>query len=400
MLLSAAIPRRWHPRTPADCPACRAHEHDPPPGGRPPSPPPWRERQGRRGAPKRVATAGYACPTRGRPYHGITDERIPAPVGSGHHGVRAHILDFRCQACGTDVSARWGTARYGLETPAERVGEGLGTLAEGVDVAAAVRVFGHGAGTIAGRLARAGRHADRVPARALRGLHPPHPQPDEIRTRLRSRRAVLRRWRALDPLTERVPVVYLGPRTRASAHAVIHALRDRLAPGCVPRVASDGLRRYHDAPTAHFDRWVATCRRRAWRVAETSVSGRVEKLYRRRGLIRVAYCVAADSGEQRRAALRAPGLRGRLNTAFVERANPTLRQGVPALGRRTWSTAPTTSGWREQVAWRLALPVPHGRGGRREPRRYRLRTPAMATGLTRRRWSARELLRAPCSFDS
>jgi len=136
----ARVPRRWHPRTPADCPACRAHEHDPPPAAGPPSPPSWRERKGRRESPKRVATGGYAGPTRGCPYDGIIDERIPAPVGYGHHGVRAHIRDFRCQACGTKVSARWGTVRYGLKTPAERVGELLGTLAEGLDVAATVRV--------------------------------------------------------------------------------------------------------------------------------------------------------------------------------------------------------------------------------------------------------------------
>ncbi len=90
------------------------------------------------------------------------------------------------------------------------------------------------------------------------------------------------------------------------------------------------------------------------------------------------------------------------------------RQGVPALARRTWSTAQTAAGLRAQVAWwrgyyhfirphhalRLALPVPHGHGGRRAPRRYRLRTPAMAAGLTSRRWSACELLSVPCGLGT
>jgi hypothetical protein len=74
-----------------------------------------------------------------------------------------------------------------------------------------------------------------------------------------------------------------------------------------------------------------------------------------------------------------------------------------------WSTAQTASGLGAQVAWwrgyyhfvrphhalRQTLPVPHGRGGRRAPRRYRPRTPAMAAGLTHRRWSTRELLGVP-----
>jgi hypothetical protein len=36
----------------------------------------------------------------------------------------------------------------------------------------------------------------------LRGLHLPHVQRDEIRTRLQSRKDVLRLWPALDPLTK------------------------------------------------------------------------------------------------------------------------------------------------------------------------------------------------------
>src|SRR5918998_1782132 len=186
------------------------------------------------------------------------------------------------RACGTKVSARWGTALYQLKTPPARVGEVLSALAEGLDVAAAVRVFGHGEGTIARWQARAGRHADRLHDRLLRGLHPPHLQLDELRTRLRSRRAVLWLWLALDPLTKLVPAVHLGPRTQASAHAVVHALRDRLAPGCVPIVTSDGLRLYFYALTAHFGQWVAEGPRRAWRVVETLVYGQVQKRYRRR----------------------------------------------------------------------------------------------------------------------
>jgi IS1 family transposase len=410
----ARIPRRWHPRTPDDCPACRAQHQAAPPTALPSSPPPWRDRQSRRGAPKRIATAGYACPVRTCPYYGIADEHIHALVGYGHHGSTERIQDFRCQACGTKVSARWGTALYQLKTPSPRVGEVVSALAEGLDVAAAVRVFGHGEGTIARWQARAARQADRLHGRLLRGLHLPHVQLDELRARLRSRRAVLWLWLALDPLTKLVPVAHLGPRTQASAHAVVHALHERLAPGCVPVVTSDGLRLYYYALTAHFGRWLADGRRHVWQVAETLVYGQVKKMYRRRRLVRVAYRVVAGTGMQLRAALRALGLSGRLNTAFVERVNLTLRQGVPALGRRTWSTAQTAAGLRCQVAWwrgyyhfvrphhalRLAVPAPHGRGGRRAPRRYRPRTPAMAAGLTRRRWSTRELLGMPSSFGS
>src|SRR5690242_12917001 len=38
-------------------------------------------------------------------------------------------------------------------------------------------------------------------------------------------------------------------------------------------------------------------------------------------------------------ALQGLGLSGRLNTAFIERVNLTVRHGVAAFARRTWATA-------------------------------------------------------------
>jgi len=110
-----------------------------------------------------------------------------------------------------------------------------------------------------------------------------------------------------------------------------------------------------------------------------------------------------------KSALQTLGLSGRLNTAFVERVNLTLRQSVAALLRRTWSTmqeAPHLlihlEWWRgyehfvrPHAALRMALAQPISRGGQRVPQRYRQRTPAMAAGLTSRRWTVRDLLTVP-----
>ena len=38
-------------------------------------------------------------------------------------------------------------------------------------------------------------------------------------------------------------------------------------------------------------------------------------------------------------ALQGMGFSGRLNTAFIERVNLTVRHGIAALARRTWATA-------------------------------------------------------------
>jgi IS1 family transposase len=403
-------PRCWHPRTPDDCPWCR--------GAASPSGPcasttsavrPWTEVKSRRGAPKRRTTEGYACPAPRCAYYGITDERLHALIAYGAHGTHERIPDLRCQACGTKFSARYGTALYRLKTPAPRVAEVLSALAEGLDVAAAVRVFGYREATITAWLSRASQQAERLHHALVRDLWLPHVQLDEIRTRLRMRERVLWLWVAGDPLTKLIPVLHLGPRTQDAAHTVVHALRDRLAPGCVPVVTSDGLRLYYYALTAHFGQWVRTGRRRVWQVADTLLYGQVQKIYRRRRLVRVRYRMRCGTLAHLRATLQALGLSGRLTTAFVERVNLTLRQSVAALTRRTWSTARSAPRLLREAEWwrgyyhfvrphrslRVALPTAQERGGRRLPRRYRARTPAMAAGLTTRRWSVGEVLAFP-----
>ena len=100
------------------------------------------------------------------------------------------------------------------------------------------------------------------------------------------------------------------------------------------------------------------------------------------------------------------GLSGKLNTAFVERLNLTLRQSIAALRGRTWSTMQAAPQLLLHLEWWRAyyhLVRPHEalrvqlgqaveRGGKRQPQRYRQQTPAMAAGLTHRRWSVGEVL--------
>jgi len=73
-------------------------------------------------------------------------------------------------------------------------------------------------------------------------------------------------------------------------------------------------------------------------VAAGLIYGQVKKRYRRRRLIGVTYMLRCGTRDSLRSALRGLGLSGKLNTAFVERVNLTLRQMVAALIRHTWST--------------------------------------------------------------
>src|SRR6266851_1250110 len=97
-----------------------------------------------------------------------------------------------------------------------------------------------------------------------------------------------------------------------------------------------------------------------------------------------------------KATLQGLGFSGRLNTAFVERVNLTVRHGVAALARRTWATAQQSPQLLAHLEWwrayyhfvrphtslRVALIHPRERGGKLLAQRYRQRTPAMAAGRT------------------
>jgi hypothetical protein len=65
----------------------------------------------------------------------------------------------------------------------------------------------------------------------------------------------------------------------------------------------------------------------------------VKKSYWRRKLQRVTPVMRLGTQADLTVAVQGMGLSGRLNTAFIERVNLTVRHGVAALARRTWATA-------------------------------------------------------------
>ena len=408
------VHRLLKPRTPLDCPACRLTSTAPSGGGLAPAPVrPWSEVKSRRGAPKRVNTAGFACPNPQCRYCGITDAHMHALVGDGKHGRAERIQTFRCQACRTTFSARRDTLLYRLKTPSHQIAIVLSALAEGLDPSAAERVFGFRQATITTWLTRAGEHAQLLHKRCFCHLRLPHLQLDELRTRLRHHTQVLWLWLAIDPLSKLLPVLHVGPRTQRSAYTVIHCLRQILATSCVPVFTSDGLNLYFYALTAHFGQWTEVCWRgrtvRQWRVAAGLIYGQVKKCYRRRRLVRVTHVMRLGTEDALKAALQGLGFSGRLNTAFIERVNLTVRHGVAALARRTWATAQQSPHLLAYLEWwrayyhfvrpheslRVALVQPRERGGKLVAQHYRQRTPAMAAGRTTRRWTAREVLSYP-----
>ena len=144
-------------------------------------------------------------------------------------------------------------------------------------------------------------------------------------------------------------------------------------------------------------------------MAAELVYGQVKKIVRRRRLVKVEHTMLWGEQKDLKAGLLKLGLSGRINTAFVERLNLTIRQGVSMLVRRTWGRAKYSPELKLHLQWwrayyhfvryhaslRVGYAQPILRKGKQIACRYRSRTPAMVAGLATRRWSALELISIP-----
>jgi IS1 family transposase len=290
---------------------------------------------------------------------------------------------------------------YRLKIAESQVAMVLWFLSEGVDLAVMVRYSGPAKATVMRWLERAGQHSETWHQVFRVGLVVAVVQLDEIYTRIRR---VGKRWLwlAIDPLSKAILAVHLGNRRAVDAQAVVHEVKHRLQPGALlPAFLTDGLRASFDALTAHFGRWVPGVRKAHWESDEQLGYGQLVKRRERRHVVQTIRRVVIGQPRTLVQRLVACGLSGRIQTAFIERLNLTLRQGVSLLARRTWSLAQSETHLLRHVQWwqayyhlvrthqALAQPVPG------LTHRCRQRTPAMALGLTDHVWTLGEFLRTP-----
>ncbi len=138
---------------------------------------------------------------------------------------------------------------------------------------------------------------------------------------------------------------------------------------------------------------------------------------RHKGIVEVHPHVHLGRPEAYEHALRAAGFTGRIQTAFIERLNLTIRRSIAGLARRSWSAGPSLGDLARQFQWwraythfarphaSLRLPLNPSATGCATQRHYtcpncgagagRPRTPAQAAELTGHRWSVREVLVCP-----
>jgi IS1 family transposase len=303
----------------------------------------------------------------------------------------------------------------------------LACLAEGLGIRATARVFEVDANTVLQWLVAAAEQLRAFSAFFLCDVHVRQLQLDELYAVLRgvingeiSEDDAIKRfersrhwvWTAIDPESKLLLTIDVGERTLAVAQRLVHQVVQVLAPDCVPLFLTDGFKDYLTALLTHYEQWVQSPRRQGkgplpqprWMPLPQLLYAQVVKTMRRRRLVKVRHRVVFGTPDAVEHVLLACGRK--INTAFVERLNLTIRQHVPAVGRRVNTLCQAQDNLRQELALfqtyynfclphaslRQPLPLPMSTNGTGSTKQWRPQTPAMAAGLTDRVWTLREVL--------
>lgn len=401
----------------ASCPGCVSDQSQPTPSLLEPPP----VLSSKRGRPRSVDTSSHYCPNQACPYYGWLGL---GNIRSNGHPNGSRWRQLECRVCGRTFLETINTIFYGKQVAAETIWQVLKALAEGLDIRATARVFELDPNTVQNWLAQAGCHLEAVSHYLLRDLQLSQVQVDELWALLgqseaqgadpnpgRTKRWV---WVGFDPVSKLMLAWVVGDRSLSCAQLLIHTIAGLLAPGCVPLFLSDQWSAYEAALLTHFGHWVQSPRRFSrgrppqprWQPLPELQYAQVVKQRDKGRVVRVSYRVIYGSLERVQAILNQTGIGQIINTAFVERFNLTLRQHLPALGRKVISLAKTETGLRHQLslgqayynfclphwALRLPLPEPQPTKGSGSPKQWQPCTPAMAAGITAQLCSLEQLL--------
>ena len=295
-----------------------------------------------------------------------------------------------------------GTPFYRLHKPAELAVVVITLLCHGCPTQAVVAAFGLDERTVARWFARAGQHGRRVHEHLVEQgqLDLQHVQADELWVKQVGAKV----WMALA----------LAAPTRLWLGGVISGQRDlTLITRLVRRVRAcavtpallvcvDGLASYVTAFLKVFREPIRTGRRGRPRLVlpDGFQFAQVVKRATKRHVVGVTRRVVRGTLGGIEAVLTATATGTVINTAYVERLNATFRAHLAPLARRGRAIARTEATLTAGMcligtAYNFCWPHDSLRqlAPDHTPRKWRLRTPAMAAGLTDHCWSLDELLR-------
>lgn len=205
----------------------------------------------------------------------------------------------------------------------------------------------------------------------------------------------------------------MGNRNLYAARRLLRSVRRCLAKDVWPLFTSDALRHYAHVLVEAFGVWERPTPtgkpgrpRNPVRVPHPLLGyAQVDKRRKDGRVVEVnrsiVFGVEKDILARAQSVRCANGRKGKINTAYVERQNLTMREENGRLSRKTLAFSKHRRDLQRQLDfWRayanfvrphrsLRIPAPKGSG----PRRWLPRTPTMAVGLTDHVWTLEELLK-------
>ena len=308
---------------------------------------------------------------------------------------------YRCKVCGKTFSERYGTAYYGLKKDEALFTVVVTLLAYGCPPQAIVEAYGLDPRTVRRWYHRAGQHSHGVHAMTVwrHQWDLIHVQADEIKVRVQG--GVM--WLTLALMVSTRLWLGAAVDTVRSKGMIVECLQQvaRCAL-CRPLLlAVDGLNMYQTAIEKAF-----RARHPVGKGGRMKYVGwgnvRLTQVVKARGNQRGNIEPVVTIGTQEETAhLRQRSGGGRkINTAFIERFNATVRQRLACLTRRSRAALKQRAGLENGIflmgcvynfcTYHRSLAVALYLTPRR--RHWVRRTPAMAAGLTDHRWSLREVL--------
>jgi hypothetical protein len=225
--------------------------------------------------PREVDTSRHFCPHLHCDYGGW--------LGLGNLRANGHPSggpwrQFHCLGCDGYFLETHGPILHGQQAAVELIVRVLACLAEGLGIRATARVCEVDPNTVLGWWGEAAEQLKAFSHYFLCEVHVQQGQLDELYAVLRAVREGQMRaeeaiqrlsrsppwvWTAIDPQSQRLRAIAVGPRTQAMAQRMVHQVVQVLAPSCVPLCLTDGLKEYMTALLSHFGSWVPPARRQA-----------------------------------------------------------------------------------------------------------------------------------------
>ena len=308
---------------------------------------------------------------------------------------------WQCARCGKGLSERRGTAFFNLKTPEAEVCRSLDAMLRGDTQTSTSQTRRHRRETLRRWRRRAAPRARAVDEEFVTDLRVTDLELDEQWSFAGCKKADFAEsaehgeaWWHKSMVRESRLIVeqFVAPRTTGAAEMLVNQSFDRLAPGCLPRVSSDGYDAYTQplseqvrAVTVYPLWWALTKKGKPGRPPKSAVIpdpalvyGQVVKEREGRKIVKV----------EKRLVLGPPTAEvARISTSLLERQNGTARSRNRYLVRKTYAFAKRVEYMDDQCevdkTFYNFCRRHRGLGGE---------TPAMRQGITDHVWSVAEVL--------